>query len=254
MGLLNRVMRVQMVLRHVLYLNYLVPALRVRPLVPGILPLAIVDLNRVFVSVVILRSEAVRASLLPFPRFNYNQVNVRTYVIDPQSGKQAVCFLKSGVTSMPVSFLTRTIGIPWQHVAFDMKIVTDKVTNQASYEIAGNWVGEFSIKAQGTRMPPVEVPSFSDTESAVDYLVRPLVGFFGRGTQATRFSISHPQVNPYAGELNSIRFPLLESLNLVEGQEIERPQSVLFVPEAQFFIYLPPARIKGEVRQYAQFR
>jgi len=254
MGLLNRVMRVQMVLRHVLYLNYSVPALRVRPLVPEMLPLAIVDLNRVFVSVVILRSEGVRASLLPFPRFNYNQMNLRTYVIDPVTGKQAVCFLKSGVTSAPVSFLTRTIGIPWQHVAFDMKVSTNKVTNYASYEIAGNWDGEFSIKAQGTPLPPVEIPSFTDTESAVNYLVRPLVGFFGRGTQATRFSINHPQVNPYSGELNSIRFPLLESLNLVEGQGIERPQSVLFVPEAQFFIYLPPKRVKGKVRQYTQLR
>ncbi|OGO03135.1 MAG: hypothetical protein A2Y59_02510 [Chloroflexi bacterium RBG_13_52_14] len=254
MTLLSRLMRVQMVLRHVLYLNYLVPAPRVRPLVPEMLPLAIVDLNRVFVSVVILRSEGVRATLLPFPSFNYNQINVRTYVIDPVTGKQAVCFIKSGVTSAPVSFLTRTIGIPWQHVAFDLKVATDEVTNYTPYEVAGSWDGEFSIKAQGTPMPPLQIPPFGDTESAVNYLVRPLIGFFGKGGQSTRFSIRHPQINPCAGKLSSIHFPILNSLNLVEEKEMANPQSVLFVPEAQFYIYLPPTRIKGTIRQYTSFR
>jgi hypothetical protein len=253
MTLLSRLMRVQMELRHVLYLNYLVPAPRVRPLVPELLPLAIVDLNRVFVSVVILRSEGVRATLLPFPCFNYNQINVRTYVIDPQSGKQAVCFLKSGVTSALVSFLTRTIGIPWQHIALDMKVETDEVTNYASYEIAGNWDGEFSVKVQGTPLPPLQISPFDDTESAVNYLVRPLIGFFGKGDEATRFGIRHPEINPCAGSLSSIHFPFLNSLNIIEEKEIGNPQSVLFVPEAQFYIYLPPTRVKGKIRKYTSF-
>ena len=251
MTLLNRLMRVQMALRHVLYLNYLVPALRVRPLVPEILPLAIVDLNRVFVSVVILRSEKVKASLLPFPRFNYNQINVRTYVIDPQSGKQAVCFLRSGVTSAPVSFLTRAVGIPWQHIALDMKVAANEVANYASYEIAGNWNGEFSLKVQGTPLPPLQIAPFDDTESAVNYLVRPLIGFFGKGDGATRFGIRHPQINPCAGSLSSIYFHILNSMNLVEEKEMKNPQSVLFVPEAQFYIYLPPTWVKGKVKQYS---
>jgi hypothetical protein len=253
MTLLSRLMRVQMVLRHVLYLNYLVPASGVRPLVPEILPLAMVDLNRVFVSVVILRSGGVRASLLPFPRFNYNQINVRTYVIDPQSGKQAVCFLNSGVTSAPVSFLTRTVGIPWQHIAFDMKVAADEVANYTSYEIAGNWHGAFSVKVQGTPLPPLQIAPFDDTESAVNYLVRPLIGFFGKGDEATRFGIRHPEINPHAGQLLSINFPFLNSLNLIEEKEIGHPQSVLFVPEAQFYIYLPPIRVRGRIRKYTSF-
>ncbi|HUV52980.1 MAG TPA: hypothetical protein VMW64_07880, partial [Dehalococcoidia bacterium] len=61
------------------------------------------------------------------------------------------------------------------------------------------------------------------------------------------------QINPCAGKLSSIHFPILNSLNLVEEKEMANPQSVLFVPEAQFYIYLLPTRIKGTIRQYTSF-
>ena len=71
--MLTRAMSVHMTLRHVLYVSYLLPASQVRPVVPRVLPLAILEPDSVFVSVVCLACEGVRAAALPWPRFTYNQ-------------------------------------------------------------------------------------------------------------------------------------------------------------------------------------
>jgi hypothetical protein len=233
-----------MVLQNVFYISYLISASRVVPLVPEELPLAIIGQNKVFISVVALRSAGVRASLLPFPSFNYNQINVRTYVKDPQTGKQAVYFLKSGVTSGVVSLLTRIIGIPWQHIDFDMQVATNEPTYYTNCEVSGYWDGEFSLQARGTQTPPRHIPPFEETKSAIDYLVRPLIGCFGRKGRVRRFSIWHPEVTPFEGRLESFHFPVLNSLNLIDEKEMMDPHSVLFVPRARFDIYLPATRVK----------
>lgn len=75
---------VTMKLCDILYLSYLVPASRIRPFVPEILPMAYID-DRVFISIVIFHSSGVRLVNLPSLRFDYNQINLRTYVKDPQT-------------------------------------------------------------------------------------------------------------------------------------------------------------------------
>jgi uncharacterized protein YqjF (DUF2071 family) len=70
-----------MSLHHVLYVSYLAPEA---------LPLAVFDRDNAFVSVVTLQSTGVRLSSLPFPEFTYNQGNIRTYVLDPRPGQQAI--------------------------------------------------------------------------------------------------------------------------------------------------------------------
>ena len=95
---IRKIARVEMSLHHVLYVSYLVPESRVRQLVPEALPLAVVERDNVFISVVILQSTRVRLSSLPFPKFTYNQVNIRTYVLDPHSGQHAVFFALNPIT------------------------------------------------------------------------------------------------------------------------------------------------------------
>lgn len=48
MNPLNQLISVKMMLRHVLYISYLVPASRIRPLVPNVLPLATPFPDQVF--------------------------------------------------------------------------------------------------------------------------------------------------------------------------------------------------------------
>ena len=245
MNLLNRIMQVHMILHNVFYVSYLIPVSRVRPLVPHELSIAAIEQNKVFVSVVALRCEGVKAGLLPFPSFNYNQLNVRTYVTEPQTGKHAVYFLKSGVTSALVSLLTRTIGIPWQHIDLNLQVSVDESTRNIACEVAGYWDGEFSVKSRGTQMPPEHITPFGETKSAIDYLVRPLIGCFGPEGRVRRFHIWHPEVTPFEGRLERFHFPILNSLNLVDEKEMMKPESVLYVPQARFEIYLPPVKVKS---------
>ncbi|MFC1893888.1 DUF2071 domain-containing protein [Chloroflexota bacterium] len=236
--------RVEMSLRHVLYVSYLVPESRVRRLVPEALPLAVVDRDNVFVSIVILQSAGVRLSLLPFPKFTYNQVNIRTYVVDPHSGQQAVFFLRSGVTSSVISLLTRSIGIPWQHISVELETSTDKKGNYQSYSAGGIWSQPFSIIAKAAPEAPLKIAPFEDADKAISYLIRPLMGFFGQKGKARGFRIWHPEVKPHGALLKQIHFPLLNSLNLLNETAMSKPDSILLVPNAYFYIYMPPERVK----------
>lgn len=243
MSFVRRLMRIEMSLRHVIYISYLVPQSRVRELVPRGLPLAVVDNDNVFISVVILQSTGVRLSSLPFPKFTYNQVNIRTYVIDPHSGQQAVFFLQSGVTSSAISLLTRSVGIPWQHISAELEMITDQDGNYRSYKVQGVWDQPFSIMAEGTPDHPIQIAHFGDADEAISYLVRPLMGFFGQKGKARSFKIWHPEVRPHSGQLKHIHFPLLRFLKLLDVTAIEQPESVLLVPDAYFYIYMPPKRL-----------
>lgn len=118
----NRILGVRMTLNNVLYISYAALAKKLRKLVPEPLELATKGNGMAFVSVVILRSTRVRLRLLPFLRFSYNQLNIRTYVIDPLSGQNTVYFLHSGVTSAFISRVTRISGIPWQFIDLNINV------------------------------------------------------------------------------------------------------------------------------------
>ena len=53
---------------------------------PSPLRLSQVDESRVYVSVVVMKNDRVRLNLFPFIWFNYDQINLRTYVVDPKTG------------------------------------------------------------------------------------------------------------------------------------------------------------------------
>src|SRR5512136_2908473 len=102
-NILSQLLAGRMTLKNVFYISYALPSKTLRPLVPDALTLATVGGNMAFISLVALRSTQVRFSSLPFFRFNYNQFNIRTYVIDPLSRQPAVYFIRSGVTSRFIS-------------------------------------------------------------------------------------------------------------------------------------------------------
>jgi hypothetical protein len=243
-GIIRKLTRVEMSLHHVLYISYLVPELRVRQLVPEELPLAVVGRDKVFVSVVILQSSKVRLSSIPFPRFRYNQVNIRTYVLDPYSRQQAVFFIRSGVTSSVISLLTRSVGIPWQHISTELETSADSKGEYLSYKVDGVWDQPFSLVAEEEPDFPSRISPFEDVNIAINYLVRPLIGFFGQKGKARSFRIWHSDVRPRGGLLKHIDFPLLKPLDLLDETAISKPDSVLIVPNAYFYIYMPPERIK----------
>jgi hypothetical protein len=235
--------RVEMKLRHVAYLSYLIPAPRVRRLVPYTLPLSIVDENKVFVSIVTLQSRDVRLASFPLVRFNYNQLNMRTYVKDPHTGNQAVYFLKSGVTSAPISILTRILGPSWQKVILNIEVNQTDPEHYHHYFAFGQWYGDFHFAAEEIELDLGEITPFDSVESATNYLIRPLIGFYGPQGRIGRFEISHPHIEPRAMRLLDFRWPVLDAMGLVSEDEVKEPHNVLLVPESRFSIFLPARRV-----------
>ena len=236
----NRPLNVRMTLHDVLYVSYALPAVRIRTLVPDNLSLATAGDDMSFISIVSLRSTQVRLNLLPFVCFNYNQLNIRTYVVDPMSGKHAVYFIKSGVTSQFISLATSISGIPWQRI--DMEIEVNAQNETDYYVASGKWRKGFVLKAQHSSFDSEKLLYFKERESAIDFLIRPLIGFVGNSRRLGRFTIRHPEVQPQAWILSEIDFKLFTDLGVVD--ELMNPHSVFFLPTADFSIYLPPERIK----------
>jgi hypothetical protein len=228
-----------MTLDDVLYISYAVPAIKLRELVPEPLQLATLGKDIAFISIVILRSTRVRLKILPLIQFNYNQLNIRTYVIDPISGQQAVYFLRSGVTSSVISFMTRMSGIPWQLVNLDIE--ANPYQETGSYLARGNWYGDYYLNCQLLGEDTKEILWFENRKKAVDFLIRPLIGFIGDNRRLGRFEIRHPEVEPQLWQLTEFDFPLFKNLGVVN--ELDNPHSIFFLPTADFSIYLPPRKI-----------
>lgn len=239
---LTRLFWVSMTLRHVLYVSYLVPTSQVRPHVPDALPLSAVADGRVFVSVVGMKCNHVRMTAFPRPAFNYSQLNVRTYVRDPQTGKPAVCFLRSGVSSATVSALTRVFGMSWQKGDLNSRTSQSQDETHGEYLVRGNWQGDVDIRAGVSDGTGRAIEPFQSWQSIVDHLTAPLIGFGGPKGSTKRFEIIHRPLEVRAGELRSIQFQLLKSMNLVDEAAMERPHNVLLVPQARFTVCLPPRR------------
>lgn len=235
---------VTMKLCDILYLSYLVPASRIRPFVPEILPLASID-DRVFISIVIFHSSGVRLVNIPFLHFNYDQINLRTYVKDPQTKNHGVYFFRSGITSATTFFLSRFLNFPWENIPFSIKSEQDKEGHYVRYVASGDWQGKFNIEVKEASSQTMNSAPFSTPEEAVQYLTGPLIGFYGSSQKLQRFEIKHSHIQPRSCEALNISFPLLTTSGLLRKREIHQPINALLAPQGQFHVLFPPRLMKS---------
>jgi hypothetical protein len=105
---------------------------------------------------------------------------------------------------------------------------------------AGSWQTRFKIIAGRDLSPPSTLPPFNSITSAIDYLVRPLEGFFFNGRRLGHITIQHPEITPQFGILKLLDFPLLNQTISDKDLVPEKPHSLFFVNRTHFFIYMPP--------------
>jgi hypothetical protein len=240
---ISNLARVEMTLHNVIYLSYRLPYDIIRPLVPAPLPLAVIDEDAVFISIVLLRSQAVHPTIIPLPHFNYEQVNIRTYVRDPQNGENGVYFLYSAVSSGFISSITKSVGLTWEYRIIN-RTETASDDGDVTININGSWHEDFAVEVNsGAYENPVYSP-FNSGQEAADYLIRPLKGFFGDSRSLKRFRIWHPPVEAVSIKPISIDFPLQKMLQIEHQMDLSAPHSVFLVRNARFYIYLPPVRVK----------
>ena len=220
---------VKMELQNVLYLSYLVPVDRLRPLVPPGLRLNATG-SAVFLSIVAMQCRKVHLSFLGWPSVSYDQLNLRTYVIDPKTGDPAVYFFRSGVSSNLIPVATRLLGIPWERISFSLAAEQDG-SGADFYKAAGDWNGEIEIQMKSA-------PAEDSDATVIDVITGPLAGFIGSGERLKRIAIKHQVLDVRRLSLLQIRFPLPVEAGLLAAPELEKPDSVLIVPESQFSVFI----------------
>jgi hypothetical protein len=199
--------------------------------------------GKAIISLVIFRSKNVTASLFPFIHFNYDQINLRTYVVDPSTGKNAVFFLKSGITSRFISVITNLLQIPWQSVFLSLDTRYNDERGFVHYAVEGDWEGPFNIVLNANRDPVVNPIPFNALDEAIRFLTGPAVGFYNTSRGLIRFEVKHSEIRPAMGAISSIQLPMLPLSGLITNEELWRPTNVLVAPDGHFTIYMPPTRL-----------
>lgn len=229
-----------MLLRDMLYVSYLVSPATLRPFLPSILEPAVVDGENVFVTLVIFRGKTSGAATIPAPPIPFDQVNIRTYVIDPLSRKPAVYFVHCGISGSLITFLYRILsGMPVVHTPFSIEAIKDKEGRYTRYGASGRWNGELTIEAEEISPALAVLDPFKNVHEAIDYLIDPLVGYYSDGPVLRRLEVFHDPLVPRVCRPEKIVFPYLAQLGIVSQDKVSRPHSLLLVPFTPFLIYLP---------------
>ncbi len=229
-----------MYLRDLLYVSYLLPSATVRPHVPARLSLAEAEKDRVFITVVMFRGTTKKGLGIPSPPIPFDQVNIRTYVIDPVTGTPAVHFVHCGVAQGLIAYLYRLLsGMPVEYAPFRITVTGSGGGQGTAYRVRGDWRGDllFDARRAGERLDGLA--PFATRKEAMDYLIDPLTGFYTVRRGLRRLEIYHEPLNPVPCVLEEAVFPYLSRLGLVAEEAIGKPHNVLFVKETPFLIYLP---------------
>jgi uncharacterized protein YqjF (DUF2071 family) len=235
---------VEMDIYDVLYLSYVIPEERLRPDVPDSIHIATPSPGKAVISAVFFCSKNVTASLFPFIHFAYDQANLRTYVIDPITGRTAVFFLKSAITSRLIAAITNLLKIPWQ--ALSMRIDTGHNDEHlfTRYAAKGHWEGPFNIILKENRASGMTPALFQTLQEEMHFLTGPAVGFYNTSGGLIRFEVKHSEIKPATGAISAINFPMLMTSGLVTDDELRNPQSVLIAPDGHFTVYMPPTKLR----------
>lgn len=226
---LPQLLTIKMDLHNLLYLSYLVPADRLRPLVPSGLTLDSPE-GKVFISIVAMQCRRVHLSYLQWPNFGYDQLNLRTYVIDPITGNPAVYFFQSGVSSKIIPAATRILGIPWAHISFNL--LTERSADGTDfYRAIGNWNGEIEILMKSSLIKNTQ-------DNIIRHITEPMAGFIGGGKKLKRIVIEHKVLDVRFLSLSQIKFNLPVDTGLLAAAELDKPDSILIVPQARFSVFI----------------
>jgi hypothetical protein len=233
---------VSMEVSDLFYLSYLIPVSRVTSYIPKPLTPDIFVEDRVYLSIVCFHSKNVKVAGVPFARFSYDQINIRTYVNDPCTKKRGVLFLFSAIDSSFISLVTNIIGFPWKNIPFVLETSKNKVDQSRKIVAKGRWDGEIDIELAEDAASGLS-GAFTDTSR---YITSPSLGFYNVGGSALSFRVSHTEVDSRPGSILRADFPFAISSGLIAESEIAEPDSILLAEKARFTIFLPPHTIKAK--------
>ncbi len=211
----------RMTLHEVSWIHYVIPAERLAGKIPEDRFEIFRTGDSAWLSVVTFRN-------VLFPGFSYRQTNLRTYVLDRNTGEPAVWFF-GFLTDTPLTPLYRKLGrSPHCPARFHAEGFGYRFESEA---------GNAEAAIHDTGQVPGCLPGFSDAEAMNLILLHPVRGYFRDTAGGTgRLSIWHPKIVATAGEIRTARFEPLEREGLLSVEEAAHPAGVFLSPRVPFLL------------------
>jgi hypothetical protein len=202
--------------------------------------------GRALVSVVTFLDRDFRFVACPWITRSFGQTNYRAYVVDGETGEQAVWFFGTCLDSAAVLVPRYVWKLPWHRAR--MKFDCRYDATGARYSAYSVWTqsdwSPGTLSLADTGQPPTSLSGVGSLEAGLVLLTHPLRGYFFRRDGALgSYSIWHDRAAPTVGTVREAHYPLLQQLDLVEAGCVHDVHSVLMQPRIDFTIYLPPRRV-----------
>ncbi len=235
----GRLLSVSTILGDLLYLTYSVPSSSIRPLVPALLPLAAVEGNQVFLSIIILKCRKVGPFTFPWLPAGFNQLNIRTYVRHPRTGEIGIFFLTSAITSRPMLVIPSLLNLPLEHAKLNIHTEGTAPGGGRRYRASGFFHGEIFVEGYQTDRALESIKPFANQSEVRTYLTEPTVAFYKRNKRTEVLCASHKHIDLSALQITHFRFSYLTSSGLVDEAKLKATRSALLVRKATFVLYTP---------------
>jgi uncharacterized protein YqjF (DUF2071 family) len=233
--------------RNFALVNYAVDADRVRQHLPAPYELQTfsdTDRDYCFVSASCFCNQDFRLAASPYPRHTFNESTYRTYVT--HNGDAGVYFF-TRFLGTPISV------VPQRMLARDTYLADFEVTTELDQSGYRSYVcdargpdGQTTFSLEARSRPKTE-PPFASGEEVAQFFTYRLRGYFTSsvGTQV-QMPVSHPPMNPYAGQLDNAYLEPFARLGIVPADEMNAPHSVLVQPEVDFRLHPPRPVLPAE--------
>ncbi len=164
-------------------------------------------------------------------RIPFDQVNIRTYTIDPVTEKPSVYFIHCGISGGLITYLYCALSRCRLNIRrFQLNLKKPKTAFTLVMMFPAGGMAYSQLTRKRYRMPSLPCQFFLNVQNAIDYFIDPLVGFYSDGPILRRLEIYHDPLIPRVCKPAKISFPYLTQLGIVPENEIAIPHSILLIP------------------------
>ncbi|MFT4975363.1 MAG: hypothetical protein ACI8S6_001250 [Myxococcota bacterium] len=217
---------VSSVLRDVTVLTWAVDPARLRPHVPEMFDLELLD-GAALISAVTFFNTSFRPHWLPLG-LSLGQTNYRVYV--QREGRRGVFFVGTTIDTPFVGVPRYLWRMPWRRARYRF--------SPGTVEATGEWSMSLRFATSG---PVSSLAGYDRLEEGLAVLTQPWEGYYlGTSGRVGRYTIWHAPYTPQTATVTEARFSLLDELDIVPFSEQTKLHSAMSEAQTLYHVHLPP--------------